>query len=424
MDNNITIDTSRFQEISVSYLKKLSGDKLLTFDVLDQQGNTVCFAGQALDDELLKKKSEEGIKFFIPRVTESIGVYDREIIDMKKLKAIADDTATMYTDIRKNGKMTHAQFLQSHNHLAAIVDSLRTEDKTGGVLSLLKDIKDFDYTTYTHSVNVGMLAMILVYKEMSTGDKVKLAALAGYLHDIGKLRVDQSIIQKPGLLSQDEFKKVLEHTREGYRILDSVVDSTGKKVVSNIIKFVALFHHRKLQSPGYPFRDSDKDQTRENQYNELPDLARMIGICDMYDALTSETPFRIPMGAEKALRYILSLSNYLYSTDDIHRFIKVLGLSLNKGMPFLKAGDFIMIESEKISMDTRKKVRVYEVARIEEISRINFMNPKVMIFYDTIKNKKVHNIIVDLRYDSNRRVVRVFESTRIRNMLLRQLKQD
>jgi hypothetical protein len=52
------------------------------------------------------------------------------------------------------------------------------------------------------------------------------------------------------------------------------------------------------------------------------------------------------------------------------------------------------------------------------------MNPKVMIFYDTIKNKKVHNIIVDLRYDSNRRVVRVFESTRIRNMLLRQLKQD
>jgi len=81
-----------------------------------------------------------------------------------------------------------------------------------------------------------------------------------------------------------------------------------------------------------------------------------------------------------------------------------------------------MIESEKISMDTRKKVRVYEVARIEEISRINFMNPKVMIFYDTIRNKKVNNIIVDLRYDSNRRVVRVFESTRIRNMLLRQLK--
>ncbi len=389
MDNNITIDTSRFQEISVSYLKKLSGDKLLTFDVLDQQGNTVCFAGQALEDELLKKKSEEGIKFFIPRVTESIGVYDREIIDMKKLKAIADDTATMYTDIRKNGKMTHAQFLQSHNHLAAIVDNLRAEDKTGGVLSLLKDIKDFDYTTYTHSVNVGMLAMILVYKEMSTGDKVKLAALAGYLHDIGKLQVEQSIIQKPGLLSQDEFKKVLEHTREGYRILDSVVD---------------------------------KDKTREAQYYELPDLARMIGICDMYDALTSATPFRIPMGVEKALRYILSLSNYLYSTDDIHRFIKVLGLSLNKGTPFLKTGDFIMLESEKISMDTRKKVRVYEIARIEEISRINFMNPKVMIFYDTIRNKKVHNIIVDLRYDSNRRVVRVFESTRIRNMLLRQLK--
>jgi len=139
---NITIDTSRFQEISISYLKKLSGDKLLTFDVLDQNGNTVFSAGQALNDEILKKKSEEGVKFFIPRVTETIGVYDREIIDMKKLKAIADDTATMYTDIRKTGRMSYDQFLQSNNQLAAIVDSLRAEDKTGGVLSLLKEIKE------------------------------------------------------------------------------------------------------------------------------------------------------------------------------------------------------------------------------------------------------------------------------------------
>jgi HD-GYP domain-containing protein (c-di-GMP phosphodiesterase class II) len=420
--DNITIDTSRFQEISISYLKKLSGDKLLTFDVLDQNGNTVFSAGQALNDELLKKKSGEGVKFFIPRVTETIGVYDREIIDMKKLKAIADDTATMYVDIRKTGRMSYEQFLQSHNQLAAIVDSLRAEDKTGGVLSLLKEIKEFDYITYTHSVNVGVLAMILVYKELSTGDKVKLAALAGYLHDIGKLRVDQSIIQKPGLLSYEEYKKVIEHTREGYRILDSVVDSTGKKVVPNTIKYVALFHHRKLQSPGYPFREDDKDKSRETQYNELPDLARIMGICDMYDALTSATPFRMPMSVEKALRYILNLSNYLYSTDDVHRFIKVLGLSLNKGNPFLRTGDLIMLESEKVSLDTRKKVRVYEIARIEDISRINFLNPRVMIFYDVVRNKKLNNITVDLRYDTSRRIVRVFESTRIREMLLRQLK--
>ncbi len=420
--DNITIDTTRFQEISISYLKKLSGDKLLTFDVLDQNGNTIFSAGQALNDEILKKKSEEGVKFFIPRVTETIGVYDREIIDMKKLRAIADDTATMYVDIRKTGRMTYDQFLQSNNQLAAIVDSLRVEDKTGGVLSLLKDIKEFDFITYTHSVNVGVLAMILVYKELSTGEKVKLAALAGYLHDIGKLRVDQSIIQKPGLLTYEEYKKVIEHTREGYRILDSVVDSTGKKVVPNIIKYVALFHHRKLQSPGYPFREDEKDKTRETQYNELPDLARIMGICDMYDALTSATPFRMPMSVEKALRYILNLSNYLYSTDDVHRFIKVLSLSLNKGNPFLRVGDFIMLESEKISLDTRKKVRVYEIARIEDISRINFMNPKVMIFYDVVRNKKLNKITVDLRYDTSRKIVRVFESTRIKEMLLRQLK--
>lgn len=80
-----------------------------------------------------------------------------------------------------------------------------------------------------------------------------------------------------------------------------------------------------------------------------------------------------------------------------------------------------MIESVKIALDTRKKQRIYEIARIEDITRSNFLMPKVQIFYDVVRRKKIKPINVDLRYDTSRKIVRVFESDRIKEMMRQQL---
>ncbi|MFW5861772.1 MAG: HD-GYP domain-containing protein [Spirochaetota bacterium] len=420
-NNDISIDLTRFHEISVSYLDKLSGDKVLTFDVFDQDGKTVFSSGRTISGDDIKKCSASGKRFFIPRTSESTGSFTNEIVGKKKMNDLVEDTASVFDEIRRTGKMNYEQYLRSNAQLTSVVDGLRPEDKMGGVLSLLRDINDFDHYTYTHSVNVGILAMIMAYKEMGSGDAVKTYAMAGYLHDIGKLRIDQAIIQKPGLLSPEEYYRVMEHTREGYRILDSVQNSGGEKVVPNTIKLTALFHHRKFQSPGYPFRTIPKDKSREAAYNELPEISRLIGICDMYEAISSTAPYRTPQEPVKALRYILNLSNYLYSINDTYRFLKSVSLSLNKGQPFLTVGDFVMIESVKIALDTKKKQRIYEIARIEDITRSNFLVPKVQIFYDVVRRNKIKPINVDLRYDTSRKIVRVFESDRIKEMMRQQL---
>jgi len=420
--DDVSIDLTRYQEINESYLVKLSGDKVLTFDVLDQDGKPVFSTGSRISGDDIKKHTSSGKRFFIPRTNESTGGFSSDIINKKKMNDLVEDTAFVYGEIRRTGKMDYEQYLRSNAQLTSIVDGLRKEDKTGGVLSLLRDVHDFDHYTYTHSVNVGILAMILAYKELTGSDTVKTYALAGYLHDIGKLRIDPAIIQKPGLLSPEEYYRVMEHTREGYRILDSVENPAGEKVVPNVIKLTALFHHRKYQSPGYPFRTMPKDKSREAAYNELPEIARLIGICDMYEAISSTAPYRTPQEPVNALRYILNLSNYLYSIDDVYRFLKSVSLSLNRGQPFLSQGDFIMIESVKITPDTRKKQRIYEIARIEDITRSNFLMPKVQIFYDVVRRKKIKPINVDLRYDTARKIVRVFESTRIKDMMRQQLK--
>ncbi len=416
----ITIDLEKFREISGAYLKKLSGQKMLNFSILDQEGNTVFRSGQALTPEDIDRETGKGKKFFIPRIAESEASFEQEIISRQTLNDLLEDTGRTYGEVRKTGTLTFEQYINTNNVLISIVQGLKIQDKSGGILTLLSDIEGYDKHTYVHSVNVGLLSMIYAFKSGYSEEGIRNMATAGYLHDIGKLRVPVEIINKAGLLNRGEFRAIMEHTREGYRILDAVESSDRKKVVPNIIKLVALFHHRKFKNPGYPFREEQKDKRSETQYMELPEEVRMIAIFDLYDAITTKSPYRTAISTENALRYMLNISNYLYPLDDIYKFLKIMTLSLNKGRIFLQDGKFIMLESVRLTSDNKRKERVYEFARVEETFKGNILNPRVRIFYDVNRNKKLHPIGVDLRHDAVRKIVRIINNTRLVDMLSKQ----
>jgi len=259
--------------------------------------------------------------------------------------------------------------------------------------------------------------MIYAFKNGDSPDRVENMAIAGFLHDVGKMKVPETIIQKPDVLSMEEFTAMTEHVRQGYRILDAVTGDGGEKIVPNLVKLVSLFHHRKFKSTGYPFKEGSGGADSERTYFELPVEARIIGIIDLYDALTTNTPYRRSMGIEGALRYILNLSGYLYASEDVHSFLRVMGLSLNRGKNFLNTGDFVVLESSKPGPDARKKIRTFEFARIEEIYKAGLLSPKVRIFYSITRNKKMNPIAIDLHYDSSRKIVRVINSGRLISML-------
>ena len=153
---------------------------------------------------------------------------------------------------------------------------------------------------------------------------------------------------------------------------------------------------------------------------ELPEEVRMIAIFDLYDAITTKSPYRTAISTENALRYMLNISNYLYPLDDIYKFLKIMTLSLNKGRIFLQDGKFIMLESVRLTSDNKRKERVYEFARVEETFKGNILNPRVRIFYDVNRNKKLHPIGVDLRHDAVRKIVRIINNTRLVDMLSKQ----
>jgi len=151
MSEQATIDLARFQELKLSFFTKLSGEKVLTFDIIDQSGAVVFEAGIAIDQNEVVAKSQQGCRFFMPKVVES---YGHEIVSRPAIQKLADETREIYSSVRATGAMSYEQFLQSNAHLHSIIDGLRQEDRLGGCLGLLRDMEDFDYYTYAHSANL------------------------------------------------------------------------------------------------------------------------------------------------------------------------------------------------------------------------------------------------------------------------------
>ena len=145
------------------------------------------------------------------------------------------------------------------------------------VLISLARLKTADDYTYMHSVAVCALMVGLGRQIGMSEDEAREAGLAGLLHDIGKMQMPLEVLNKPGSLTDDEFRVMRSHPERGYDLLQE-----GSQVPDSALD-VCLHHHEKIDGTGYPHRlPGDK----------ISKLARMGAICDVYDAITSTRPYK------------------------------------------------------------------------------------------------------------------------------------
>lgn len=144
------------------------------------------------------------------------------------------------------------------------------------VMDMLLNMREYDDSTYAHSINVALICNIFAgWLHFSEEDR-KLATACGLFHDLGKLKIPEDIIKKPGKLTAAEFDIVKRHPIEGYKILEHFN-------VSQEIKDAALMHHEKCDGSGYPYGfTADK----------ISKYAKLVTIVDIYDAMTSARVYR------------------------------------------------------------------------------------------------------------------------------------
>jgi len=160
--------------------------------------------------------------------------------------------------------------------IANVVDMILSDNETS---SRLMDITSHDFYTYSHSVNVGILS-VLLSKKLYTGstdhDMHKLGA-GFFLHDLGKVRVDPAIINKPGRLTEAEMFQMRIHPYQSYKILKETDHLTEEA------KIIALQHHERDDGTGYP---------RRLRGDEIHEYGWICCIADVFDALTAKRSYK------------------------------------------------------------------------------------------------------------------------------------
>jgi len=156
------------------------------------------------------------------------------------------------------------------------------------VIPLLR-LKEFDQYTTTHSINVGVLAMALAEALGFGARDVHAFGTAGLLHDIGKVRVPRDILIKPGKLSVEERAVLDRHPVDGARI---ILESDEKLGVASA---VAYEHHIMIDGGGYPAMRYPR---------ECHFASRLVHVCDVFDALCTDRPYRAAWEIDRALAYI------------------------------------------------------------------------------------------------------------------------
>lgn len=145
------------------------------------------------------------------------------------------------------------------------------------IMSCINQIRTADEYTYAHSINVSLLCMMIGKWLKYDRNTIKLLVQAGMLHDIGKANVDSKILNKPDILTTEEFDEVKKHPVYGYRILEKM-----KEVPDSIRKGV-LMHHEREDGSGYPMGIRG---------DKIHDFAKIIAVADIYDAMTSNRKYK------------------------------------------------------------------------------------------------------------------------------------
>jgi len=248
-----------------------------------------------------------------------------------------------------------------------IADSV---SRNPGALISLARLKTIDDYTYMHSVAVCAM-MVSLAKQLGMDEAVtRTAGMAGLLHDLGKATMPMDVLNKPGKLTDAEFAIIKTHPLEGHRML-----ATGNKVDPMVLD-VCLHHHEKTDGSGYP---------NGLKGDEISLFAKMGAVCDVYDAITSNRPYKAGWDPAESLRKMAEWAHGHFDPKVFQAFVKSLGI--------YPIGSLVKLGSGRLGV-------------VVEQSGKSLTTPLVKVFFSTKSNMRIIPEVVDLsRADTHEKIV-------------------
>ncbi len=203
--------------------------------------------------------------------------------------------------ITKNGENLSTNILLNHTK-----EIIWMSDRPQDTFRMLRRVRKYDDMTFIHSLNVAILCNAFGQWMRMPEDELDVLTLAGLLHDVGKMKIPEKIIKKPGTLTKQEFHVIKQHTKRGYQILKNLP-------LDERIKNAALMHHERCDGKGYPEGLAS---------DEIDDFAKIVAIADVYDALTSARVYRGPLSPFESFQIIRDGGYERFKTEYLFPFME------------------------------------------------------------------------------------------------------
>ena len=260
--------------------------------------------------------------------------------------------------------------IEADNVMPLVEEISSSVARNPGALISIARLKTADDYTYMHSVAVCGL-MIALARQLNLDEaQTREAGMAGLLHDVGKMAIPLEVLNKPGKLTDEEFTLVKGHPAAGHEML------SGGKGVTEISLDVCLHHHEKIDGSGYPHKLAG---------DNISLYAKMGAVCDIYDAITSERPYKKGWDPAEAVHKMASWSKGHFDERVFQAFVKSVGI--------YPVGSLVRLQSGRLGV-------------VIDQSPASLLVPRVKVFFSVKSQTRLPIEIVDLsRTGGSERIV-------------------
>ncbi|MFN7426086.1 MAG: HD-GYP domain-containing protein [bacterium] len=263
---------------------------------------------------------------------------------------------SMFSEARMGEAIDSAGALELVDEINASV-----ERNPGALISLAR-LKTVDDYTFMHSIAVCGLMLSLGRQLGLEARQLRDAGLAGLLHDLGKAVVPASVLNKPGKLTDAEFDLVKKHPQLGHAILIEA------GTVGEIALDVCLHHHERVDGTGYP---------HGLEGSAISLYAKMGTVCDIYDAITSNRPYKTGWNPAESIRQMAGWSKGHFDERVFHAFVKSVGI--------YPVGSLVRMASGRLGVVT-------------EQNEGGLTTPRVKLFFSIGADARIPPEIIDLSH--------------------------
>ena len=250
-----------------------------------------------------------------------------EDVGQEEKATFIKDTAIKYLDDIFHSEGRTEVLVESIGNVKETVDNLVNvieETEIEGIKSLIANLSMHDFYTFDHSINVCMYAVSILKGINPDIDRASLVniGVGALLHDIGKLKVPNSVINKPSSLSDEEFEQIKQHPVDGYNLLIETQPKLSKDVDWMTVLCIVTEHHENYDGTGYPY-----GKTNEQTHY----FSKVCMLADIFDALTTKRSYNNVMSTEKAIKIMSGMVGKKIDPKLFQQFLAYMQVFIPQG---------------------------------------------------------------------------------------------